>query len=421
MINNGIQDNMKPFFNVDSNPVKILSNTPNRFFMKKNLILLLISVIFALCSCGMGTQGKEYELVETKDSLSFELPNNVSVFNYTCQVFKDKDGKEFLVFQDHGSMQVLSYALKDQKLEKQITLAREGPNGLGRAIGVTVKDWNEIYIPSIGVKKLFMIDSTGTVKKKYDFTADDDVYYVNSSSWYPLVILGSKMYSFQTPQRNAATGGLKASPSEVCVDLSTMESSVSECLLPEAVLKETEGKVILPEELVTCSRVYNGHDFVYGYHYDDHLIVLDSLLKKKGDYKIASKYIGSVQIPDTSKELDMNGMWLIQCTNACFGELVHDPYRHLYYRFVYPETELDEKEPSWVDLVRSGRNVFSVQVIDEKFNLIGETLFPRNRFNSHIYIVSEDGFYISCNHYKNPGFTDDRLQFVRFDLEEVIH
>lgn len=386
--------------------------------MKKTLRILPVSVLFALCSCGMGTQGKDYELVETKDTLAFELPNDVSVYNYTCQVFKDKGGNEFLVLQDHESMQVLAYTLKDQKLDKKITLVREGPNGLGRATGVTVKDWNEIYIPSIVEKKLFMIDSTGTLKKKYDFTDDDDVYYVHSSSWYPLVILGSKMYSFQTPQRNPATGGLKASPTEVCVDLSTMESSVSECLLPEAVLKETEGKVILPEELVTCSRVYNGQDFVYGYHYDDHLIVLDPSLKKKGSYKVASKYIGAVQIPDISKELDMNGIIMIQCTNACFGELVHDPYRHLYYRFVYPETELDEKNPSWLDLARSGRNVFSVQVIDEKFNLVGETLFPRNKFNSHIYLVCEDGFYISCNHYKNPGFTDDKLQFVKFELEK---
>ena len=352
--------------------------------MIKSRNLLSVLLLLPLCSCVSETQGKECELVETNDTLSFALPEDFFIFNYTQQVFKDEGGNEYLALMDRISLQLLVYDLKNQNLERKLYLWKEGPNGIGQAVGFLMKGWNEIYVPGSADQHLYVIDTAGVVREKYDFSTDDNIQGMPCLASYPLSIIGNRLYCYQNVRRNHLTGGLAPSPSEVCVDLKSMESKVSDCLLPQSLQKATEGRTVAIPELTNASRVYNGQNFVYAYQFSHNLEVQDTAFKKVGSFLAKSKYIGELSIPDISEDMTMEQMVNIECTAAFYGNLIHDPYRHLYYRFVYPETELDERNPSWIDLGRSGRNLFSVMVLGEDFKVLGETLFPRDMFNSKI-------------------------------------
>lgn len=63
-----------------------------------------------------------------------------------------------------------------------------------------------------------------------------------------------------------------------------------------------------------------------------------------------------------------------------------------------------------------GRKKFSVIILDNKFNIIGETLFPENIYNSYIFFVHKDGLYISSDYQINYNQSEDTLNFELFNL-----
>lgn len=98
-----------------------------------------------------------------------------------------------------------------------------------------------------------------------------------------------------------------------------------------------------------------------------------------------------------------------------YGSLIYDKYRNVYCRFAYPEVELDPKV-NWFKRSFFGRKKFSVIILDHNFNIIGETLFPEEIYNSYVYFVHEDGLYISDNYQINNDQSEDIVSFVCFDL-----
>ena len=58
-------------------------------------------------------------------------------------------------------------------------------------------------------------------------------------------------------------------------------------------------------------------------------------------------------------------------------------------------------------------------ILDEDLNIVGETLFPENKYRSDLMLILEDGLYVSSSHYKNPDFNENRLVFQRFVLSST--
>jgi hypothetical protein len=159
------------------------------------------------------------------------------------------------------------------------------------------------------------------------------------------------------------------------------------------------------------SRCFNGEQFVYSFHFDECIYVAsidhDSIQK----IPIKSKYIKEVTTLDDYGNLTLEAV----CENPNYGNLIYDKYRDVYYRFCYPQAEL-EKGIKGPELYLYGRKNFSMIILDNKFNIIGETLFPDYTYNSRVLFIREDGLYISDSHYLNPNYSDDILSFQRFDL-----
>lgn len=132
--------------------------------------------------------------------------------------------------------------------------------------------------------------------------------------------------------------------------------------------------------------------------------------------KAKSKYIDEVTVFRFSGD-DFPQMMKAQGEHASYGRIVYDKYRNVYYRFAYPPCTIDDYSGDYLDLLRSGRKNFSVMILDNQLNPVGETVFPAYTYNPNLFFILEDGVYISLNHIKNPGYSDDTLRFQRLELK----
>lgn len=57
------------------------------------------------------------------------------------------------------------------------------------------------------------------------------------------------------------------------------------------------------------------------------------------------------------------------------------------------------------------RKEFSIMILDENFNVLGETLFPAGKYIPALFFVNEKGLFLSVNNTSNPQMTDDKLVF----------
>jgi hypothetical protein len=103
------------------------------------------------------------------------------------------------------------------------------------------------------------------------------------------------------------------------------------------------------------------------------------------------------------------------CETARYGHILYDKYRRVYYRFVYPETELEDNL-NYLSILHSGKKEFSIMILDEAFNVLGETKFPSFSYVPHIGFINEDGLYLSVSHFMRDDYSDDWLRFERIDL-----
>lgn len=384
----------------------------------ENKLLYYCLFLLGLLSCSPShqTQVSGVTLIETPDTLSFMIKPSVSVYNHSLQLFTDTDGKEYITLFDKGSTEIQFYDLHVPDLLKSIKFEKEGPNGIGNSYLFYMKDWDTLYIPARDLPMIYVMNSEGQIERTLDFTNNSEITVFNSYFYHSIFVSQNKLYSYIAPRRTSGDILLE-SPSEIAIDLETGNYMLSPNLLNQEVNQAISGQQFIPNSLALTSRCFDGENLVYSYSYNDSLVVMSPDFSSVTSKIAKSRYIKTLDIPQKySGDFDEN--WRQYCSDAFYGHIVYDPYRKLYYRFAYPQTELDSKKENWYDLSQSGRNEFSIIVLDEDLNVIGETMFPRDRFRSNLYFVCKDGFYISCNHYKNPGYTDDKLQFVKFELKE---
>lgn len=80
------------------------------------------------------------------------------------------------------------------------------------------------------------------------------------------------------------------------------------------------------------------------------------------------------------------------------------------------EKKNKKESDCYLELLRTGRKQFSIIVLNENLEIMGETLFPEYTFNPNLFMVLEDGLYLSTSHIKNPNYSDNELCFHRIDL-----
>lgn len=104
------------------------------------------------------------------------------------------------------------------------------------------------------------------------------------------------------------------------------------------------------------------------------------------------------------------------CELPTYGNIIYDKYRQVYYRFAFPEVEMEE-ERDYLGIYHNGRKQFSIIILDKDMNIIGETLFPEYTYNPYLLFIRKDGLYMSTSHFKRTDFDENVLRFRKIELK----
>ena len=374
-----------------------------------NLLLLVFAVLS--CSGKKNNLNNKVPLYATDKMKSFNLDSDTKYNAFYLYPFSDSVGKEYLSFLNYSSNQVLFYDLKSCNFLFKINMPAEGPDGIVQPSGYYIKDLDNIYLTSYAYSGLIQVDTASHIIKRIPYGKTDSGFkflpsYVLSSHPYTIPYsIGGRIHLMPPLVERFCP----ADKTPLCVSIDTISSQfVASEITYSDVLSEEE----LAANDTRCSRVFDGKTFIYSFYVDEDIIIADKDHKEFRRIKSASQYIKSpvekqkqgVKGPQSNLEV------------ARYGDLIYDKYRKVYYRFAYPQVELDDKI-NWRGKAVYGRKKFSVIILDEQFNRLGETLFPESIYNSYVFFVNKDGLYISRDY--QVGIGNQSEDFMTFELFEL--
>lgn len=378
--------------------------------MRKILLFLSLCILIS-CKNEKSSNLYSYNLEATKTVKSFTLDSDVRYNAFYLYTFEDDKGKEYLSFLNYRTNQILFYDLKTTDFLFKLNLDSEGPNGIVQPSGFYIKDFDNIYISSYAYSGLIRVDTSSHVVQKIPYGTTDKGYNVvpsytpSSHPYIPPVIIDGKIYI--TQQNAVQLSPATETPLSVAID--TVQKKCEGLPLTYGILTDEE----LRANDTGFSRIFNGEDFIYSFYVDEDIIVASVDHSKVRRIKVKSKYIES---PTGIQEHSEQGPKL-NLELARYGDLVYDPYREVYYRFVYPKTSLEDNIRWWGKSVY-GRKLFSVIILNKELQIIGETLFPEAIYNSYVFFVHKDGLYISRDYQMVYGQSEDYMTFELFNLVE---
>lgn len=372
-----------------------------------NKLFCFLSLL-SLLSCSK-SEYSGFNLVETDKQLSFELDSNTKNELFSYSVYSEGN-ETYFVFQAPGCNRILFYDLNTQKKKFEIDPFIEGNNGVGLVNGYFIHNLDSIYIPNFNLKEISLIDKKCTVADKYTYEKDENGLELSVSSFSSAYLkqaekIGRDLYLYSGPNRF-----VEKDPVTIKLNMDTHKVTALPFCYPEYPGSDTKLKKYGLE--TAFSRCFDGEKFIYSFYYDENIYVASIDHQSIQKIPIKSKFFDKVILPG-----ELTAQPNEFCEKPWYGNLLYDKYRNVYYRIAYPKATI-EKHIRPMELLGYGRKNFSIIILDEKFNILGETLFPDYTYNSKIMLILKDGLYISDSHYLNPNFSDDLLSFRKFVLSK---
>ena len=387
--------------------------------MKKSIVGLLSIVIFSfLFSCN--NEGEKNSLiynltkVDGRD-VSYKI-NDSTRFMFASLFLVEDSNRKYLSFLANRTNNILFYDLKSGEFLFQLSLDREGSNGVGMINGFYVKDLNNIYITTYQKEGLIKVDTSGVVKRFIPYKETSDGFMVRASfssvsAFYtPPIFVDDKIYITQHPSQFSTKS---ETPLSVCFDTLGVRMAGLPFTHPSP-LSDTE----FPKYRGNAfSRDFNGEYFVYSFNNDHNIYITSKDHKEIKVREARSRYVSELKL---SKFLDPVYGHKFLLETFSYGNLIYDKYRNVYYRIVNHGIKTDAfSEEEIKEIYQSGHPRFSIMILDNDFNIIGETLFPDSVFINYVMFIDEDGLYISDSHILNPDFDENNLSFKCFNLKEL--
>ena len=386
--------------------------------MKLAYILFYFYILIFSFSCSYQREtNNTMSIVATNEMLTFQLDKNTQNWIQSLFLFKDIGGKEYLTFQNEGQNELLIYNLISQKMESKIIPSIDGNEGVGLFLGYYIHNLDSIFLTVTGIPEISIINKEAHVidKLSYEIATDSTLLkqiYSTSNIYQPLYIIDNKLYFVPGCNRWG-----KKNPMCAYIDLATRKTHTLPLPYPKFPGADNKAKRAGVEEYL--SRCYNGKEFIYSFYFEEDIYIASLDHKQIERKKIKSRYIKNIKTPnDYNQGLDLQTGFRESCERSNYGNLLYDKYRDVYYRIAFPQTEIEDEKINTMELMRYGRKVFSIIILDNQFNIIGETLFPEYTYNSNLIFIREDGIYISNSHFMNPTFNDDVLSFHKFELKQ---
>ena len=380
----------------------------------KNFWIYALAVV-SFCSCGNKGQNYPYTLQTVDTFFNYHLASDVKV-PLMIRSCIDDDGKEYFYFQNSILPDLLIYDIYNETLVKRVKFEAEGSDAIegGFSDGFMMTDCNHIYISSKVKPELYVTDTTACIKRKMSYAETTDGYKPESCCMDngAFQFIDGKLY---LPQGiNFSFGKEVMEKSVLLCRLDTLSGEVEALpfkfpIIGSSIRRGSSGNVNADYQY--C---FNGQEFVYSFEYMDDLMVVNPLTHQVEYKAVRSRYIGEMK-PFSSESTNDAVLQRELCEHPSYGKIIYDSCNKVYYRVAYVPQEIDKKVDA-LSLFRTGRKQFSIMILDEDFNVIGEHLFPPYTYNPRLSFASKGKLYISLNNIMNPDYSDDVIRFQMVEL-----
>lgn len=370
----------------------------------------------ALWGCNTKQEGAENgeKILQASDTIAIAIDSTTS-YNSGKRA-TTIDGKtylyEYIVFSRHAPKSYGIFDLQQRKMIKKIVFPQEGTKAVSRYAKVVLHNFDSIFVIEPRKKAISLYDSTQNLKQKWFLdTAQTGrkigalMVYIQAEPFFQnaKLFLLHYFYPFYTEENFRDT-------LEVVFDLETGIASNRVGTHPAIY---TESKFYGNDSYATQRIVTKEDKIVYGFGITDSIYVYDQE-KQIAVYALPSTYV-SDPAPDpgtlTYNDHEKSREYFVR--KGTYALMRYDPYRDLIYRVVLHPAEPYDQQGNMIDALNKP---FSIQVIDENFNLIGEQPFPGNTYDIFNIIAVPQGLLISTSNNKNPALQEDQLQFVLFEV-----
>lgn len=366
----------------------------------KNILLLFFILLFSCKS----EKAREYaNLTPSSKIVNITIPPSVRQPIPHLSVYTDSLNNTFLYTWKMNQFIIID--ITKQRLKKNIFFKSEGPNAVARISGTYINNNNEIYLWDSNQPIIYRIDSTCNILQKIHYPKTDDGIFI-------------------TPGYSAL--GLEASIKHGVIQILMPETDYYDGIKMNLMIDTINHNIQYSDfDFVNVNsdgvdvNQYSNHrcmgenGFVYSLAYDHGVYVMDEKHKLKKIVRAQSKYIPEFDYTPVSP-YDPNSLIKNQ-SKAQYHMIQYDKYRNVYYRLAFHKTDCIPQE-NMIGYLQFGRTDFSIMVLDKDFNCIAERLFDDHRYSSINMFVAPDGLYISRSHCYNEDYSDDLLQYERFDL-----
>lgn len=381
--------------------------------------LLLLLCLGASCVQKTFDPTEKFSLV-SGDSICFSLDDSTFYESKAMFQFEDKD-KEYLFFQNKqkGALRVLIFDINKEELFKPIPLYKEGPNGIPAIWGGFPLDMEHFLITTNSTRFYIVNDSGGILFKSdqlYPGRGDFGDYCTTMIySYYsnPGIIQDSIFYF---PQPHVGYPHKKEDWTKsnlfAYADLRTGQLGKTQLCYPAIFDKDEVLRTLSYES--GASYAYTGKEIALSFHSADSIYVSPNF-KDTRAYNAKSRYFPHLHPEPYDATMDLI-VRLRQSNNSpSYHHLLYDKYRKVFYRFALMPYEYPaNKSPMEED---TGRE-FSVIILNENYEIVGETKFPGNKYAYRLWFIGKKGLYLSLNNQGNPNFDENELKFQCFTLEE---
>lgn len=385
--------------------------------IKGNIILWLM-ILLSACSDRQSSSTKGTSLIGTG---SIYFPIDELTFYRSKAIFQFEDGRrEYLFFEnsDRGKLQLHIFDIKEQALFKSIPMYKEGPNGMVGIFGGWPIDMNNFLITT-KTGRFHLIDDKGDITKTFRAWEKGKfgIRYGNISvySYFsePAILKDSLFYFAQSdigyPHKKE---DWSKTPMFAYANLKDGTLNHTELYFPDIFAEDEKYRETIYS--TSFSYAFTGKQLAVSFKSFDSIMVTSDFKNTKF-YNARSRYAKPQRPEIENLQIDLTTKLKRQLLKPSYHHLIYDKYRDVFYRFVLLPCELTPDLNPYDEI---SEQEFSIIILNNKYEIIGETKFPGNTYCFRMCFVGKEGLYISLNNQKNPDFNENELKFKCFKLQD---